>query len=165
MIDLDSIDIYGNQSFADLLERIDKNSTRKAEKIEELIDELSDMIDSVNDATILVPLVKEYLEIDVQNDEKLVKVATIVQRLVTSGMRNAEELDSMGGGGKISDEEKKQLQDLAKEIREDKNSKNKTKSSNANEDSSKIDQEIKALEQKAESAKEQVKQSRKSDNQ
>jgi len=161
MIDLDNIDIYGDQSFADLLERIDTNSTRKAEKIEELIDELSDMIDSVNDATILVPLVKEYLEIDVQNDEKLVKVATIIQRLVTSGMRNAEELDSMGGGGSISDKEKDQLRDLAKEIRESEKSKNQAASSTSGEDSSKIDQEIKALEQKAEGAKEQVRQNRK----
>lgn len=50
----------------------------------------------------IVPLIKEYLEISVKNDEQLIKMATIIQRALNSS-------SSDDGGFGISDEEKAQL--------------------------------------------------------
>lgn len=150
-MDLENIEIYGNQTFADLLKRIDKNSTDKAKKIEGLIDQLSDMIESVNDATILVPLVKEYLEIDVKNDEQLIKVATIIQRMSTASMRNSEE--EGGGGGAITEAEKEELQKLARQTRGDEENKPKKIEAPKNP----MEQRLEELEKETEQAIKEVK--------
>ena len=55
----------------------------------------------VGDATLIVPLIKEYLEISVKNDEQLIKMATIIQR----ALQNVGEDGEFG----ISDEEKAEL--------------------------------------------------------
>jgi hypothetical protein len=51
---------------------------------------------------LIVPLIKEYLEISVENDEQLIKMATIIQRALNSTSTD-------DGGFGISDEEKAQL--------------------------------------------------------
>jgi len=66
-----------------------------------LISELKPLVQEIGDATLIVPLIKEYLEIGVKNDEALIKMATIIQRAVAN-------IDEDGGLG-ISDEEKAQL--------------------------------------------------------
>ena len=60
------------------------------------------MIQDTGDATIIVPLIKEYMEIGVKNDEQLIKVATILQRVF-------QNQDSGAEGFGISDEEREQL--------------------------------------------------------
>jgi len=66
-----------------------------------LISELKPLVQEIGDATLIVPLIKEYMEIGVKNDEALIKMATIVQR----ALQNVTE----DGGLGISDEEKEQL--------------------------------------------------------
>jgi hypothetical protein len=68
-----------------------------------LISELKPLVQEIGDATLIVPLIKEYLEISVKNDEQLIKMATIVQRIMSN---NA---NSNGDGFGISEEEKAQL--------------------------------------------------------
>jgi hypothetical protein len=59
------------------------------------------MVTDIGDATLIVPLIKEYMEIGVKNDDALIKMATLVQRALNS--------TSEDGGLGISDEEKAQL--------------------------------------------------------
>ena len=73
--------ILKNKKFADLLEEIYDNQKRKEKQISTLISELRPLIEDTGDATLIVPLIKEYLEIGVKNDDQLVKVATIIQRI------------------------------------------------------------------------------------
>ena len=80
---LDSI-IFGNKKFSDILHEIYENQTTKKEQISALISELKPLIQEIGDATLIVPLIKEYLEISVKNDEQLIKMATIIQRAVNS---------------------------------------------------------------------------------
>jgi len=61
------------------------------------------MVSDIGDATLIVPLIKEYMEIGVKNDDALIKMATLVQR----ALNNTNEDGSLG----ISDEEKAQLLD------------------------------------------------------
>ena len=98
---LDKI-IFKEKRFSDLLEEIYVNQKRKEKQISGLIPELRPLISDTGDATIIVPLIKEYMEIGVRNDDQLVKIATILQRVF-------QNQDSGAEGFGISDEEREQL--------------------------------------------------------
>ena len=94
--------VFGKKKFSDILKEIhDKQQTRD-QQISGLISELKPLIADIGDATLIVPLIKDYLEIGIKNDEVLVKMATIVNRALSSSNSGEE---SFG----ISDEEKAQL--------------------------------------------------------
>jgi hypothetical protein len=101
MAEFDNI-IFGKKTFSSLLEEIYENQKKKSKQISALISELKPLVESIADATLIVPLIKEYLEIDVKNDEQLIKVATIIQRAMSN-------TTSSDGGFGISEEEKAQL--------------------------------------------------------
>jgi hypothetical protein len=100
------IELFKGKSFSDLMKEIYDNSKKKDRQINMLIGELRPLIQNIGDATIIVPLIKEYLEVSVKNDEHLVKLAAVVQRLVSTNNRVQAET---GNSWMLSDEEKKQL--------------------------------------------------------
>jgi hypothetical protein len=92
------------QKKIDILKRkITKTSHKKDKQISILISELKPLVQEIGDATLIVPLIKEYLEISVKNDEQLIKMATIIQRIMNN---NTGPNDGSFG---ISEEEKQQL--------------------------------------------------------
>ena len=97
---LDSL-VFKNKSFSDILEEIYNNQNKKSKQISGLISELKPLISDIGDATLIVPLIKEYMDIGVRNDEQLIKMATIVQR----ALNNSSSEDTMG----ITEDEKQQL--------------------------------------------------------
>lgn len=84
--------IFKDKTLSDLFGEIYDNSRKKDRQIGALVGELQGLIEGIDDATLVVPMIKEYLEIGVKNDEHLIKMAAIIQRLETSGSGNAEEL-------------------------------------------------------------------------
>jgi hypothetical protein len=98
---LDSI-VFGKKKFSDILEEIYNNQKKKETQVSALISELKPLVQEIGDATLIVPLIKEYLDISVKNDEQLIKMATIIQRALTNAVSN-------DGGFGISEEEKQQL--------------------------------------------------------
>jgi hypothetical protein len=100
------IEIFKGKSFSDLMKDIYFNSSKKDRQINMLIAELRPLIKNVGDATVIVPLIKEYLEVGVKNDEHLVKLAAVVQRLVSTNNKVQAET---GNSWMLSEEEKKQL--------------------------------------------------------
>jgi hypothetical protein len=94
--------IWGKKKFSDLLKEIYENSKKKEAQINALIGELKPLINDIGDATLIVPLIKEYMELGIKNDEQLVKMATIVQRALAS---NKSEEEGFG----MTEEEKAQL--------------------------------------------------------
>ncbi len=101
-----NFEIYKGKSFSGLCKDIVKNSESKKDQIDILVSELRTLIKTVNDAVIIVPLIKDYYDVGVKNDEQLVKLAAVVQRLVAKTENTAEGLNMM-----ITDEERKQLMD------------------------------------------------------
>ena len=101
--------LFDDKSFSDLLKEIHGNQRKKAKQLASLIAELRPLVQSLGDATVVVPLIKEYMEISVKNDDQLIKMAAIVQRLSTSSSSNGE-------GGLLTDDEMSQLMDVAEEI-------------------------------------------------
>ena len=100
------IEIFKGKSFSDLMKDIYSNSSKKDRQINMLIGELRPLIKNIGDATVIVPLIKEYLEVGVKNDEHLVKLAAVVQRLVSASTRAQSDT---GQSWILSEEEKKQL--------------------------------------------------------
>ena len=94
--------IFGKKTYSNLLEEIYKNQKKKESQISSLISELKPLIEDIGDATLIVPLIKEYMELGIKNDEALIKVATIFQRIFVN-----EGTEENGFG--ISEEEKEQL--------------------------------------------------------
>ena len=107
MSQLDSI-VFGKKKFSDLLQEIYDNQNEKKRQVTALISELKPLISDIGDATLVVPLIKEYLEISVKNDEQLIKMATIVQR--------ALQTQTADGDFSISDEEKEQLLEAMRDL-------------------------------------------------
>ena len=101
--------LFDDKSFSDLLKEIHSNQNKKKKQLASLIAELKPLVQSLGAATVVVPLIKEYMEISVKNDDQLIKMAAIVQRLST-GITNS------GDGGLLTEEEMAQLQEITEEI-------------------------------------------------
>ena len=101
-------EIFEGKTFEGLMKDIYDNSRKKEAQINELIKQLQPMIKNMGDATILVPIIKEYMEVAVKNDEHLIKMAAIVQR----GMNRS---DDNAGGVLLTEAEKKQLLEAVEE--------------------------------------------------
>jgi hypothetical protein len=94
--------IFGKKKLSDIFQEIYQNQKKKEEQISALISELKPLINDIGDATLIVPLIKEYMELGIKNDEQLIKMATIVQRAL-----NSETSDDGNFG--MTEEEKAQL--------------------------------------------------------
>ena len=93
--------IFGKKKFSDVLEEIYNNQRKKDQQVTALINELKPLISDIGDATLVVPLIKEYMEISVKNDDILIKMAALAQRAMAT--------ITSDGSLTISDEEKDQL--------------------------------------------------------
>jgi hypothetical protein len=109
-------EIFGSKKFSDLLKDIYENQKKKDRQINLLIADLKPLITGINDAAILVPVIKDYMEVAVKNDEHLVKLAAVVQRMVNN---KGEE-----GNSFLTDEEKdallKEIKSIGDEVEENK---------------------------------------------
>ena len=101
MSQLDNL-IFKNKKFSDILEEIYENQRKKEKQISALISELKPLINDIGDATLVVPLIKEYMEIGIKNDEQLIKMATIIQHALQTQA-------TTGGELMLTDEEKAQI--------------------------------------------------------
>ena len=95
--------IFGKKTFSDLFKDIYETNKKTEKQIIDLISALKPFIVTASDAIMIVPLIKEYLEVKVKNDEHLVKMAGIVQRAVASGTKDSS------GNPDLSEAEKEQL--------------------------------------------------------
>lgn len=114
-MDFNNVTLFGKKTFADLLKEIHTNSSNKEKEIRLLIDNLKPLISSASDAVIIVPLIKDYLDVSVKNDDILIKMAGIVQRALNNS-KNEEEFI-------LSDSDKEMLfqsiQDLDTKVKEE----------------------------------------------
>ena len=82
--------IFDDKTFQDLTRDIYDNAMEKKQQIQILIREMNKMIKSIDDIVLLAPIIKEYLEVGVKNDEHLVKLASVLQRIITKSSSNEE---------------------------------------------------------------------------
>jgi len=97
-------EIFGGKSLSDLFRDIYDNTETNRKQLTILTKELVSFIKDGDTAVQIVPMLKEYLEINVKNDDQLVKMAAIVQRIISSEVRAGSD-DEFG----LTDAEKEQL--------------------------------------------------------
>ena len=97
-------EIFEGKSLSNLFKNIYDNSTRNKEQLEVLMKEVVGFIKDGDTAVQIIPMLKEYLEINVKNDDQLVKMAAIVQRIIATENRGGSD-DEFS----LSDTEKEQL--------------------------------------------------------
>ena len=85
-MDFSQIKLFGKKNFSDLLKEIHVNQLRS------LIEGLKPLITSPGEATMIVPLIKEYMELAIKNDDHLIKMASVVQRALNSKIADGDEL-------------------------------------------------------------------------
>ena len=103
-----SKEIFKGKSLSDLFGEIYDNSKETKSQVKALIGELKPLIENIGDATLIVPMIKEYMEVGVKNDEHLIKLAQVIQRL--------EAISAKGGDGEMFD--LSELADLLEESEE-----------------------------------------------
>ena len=105
-------ELFNGTSFSDLMRDVYHNSKKKSRQIDGLIKELQPLISNAGDATVIVPMIKDYLEVSVKNDDALVKLAAVVQRLVTATSKD----DDSNEFGLSEDERKRLIEEAESEI-------------------------------------------------
>ena len=97
-------EIFEGKTLSSLFKDIYKNSEYNRKQLDVLTKEIVGFIKDGDTAIQIVPMIKEYLEINVKNDEVLVKMAGIVQKIIASEQKIGSE-NEFG----LSDMEKEQL--------------------------------------------------------
>jgi len=105
-------ELFKGTNFSDLMRDIYHNSKKKSRQIDSLIKSLEPMIKNAGDATVIVPMIKDYLEVSVKNDDALVKLAAVVQRIVSASMKD----DDGNEYGLTDDERARLLEEAEAEI-------------------------------------------------
>ena len=124
----DNNEIFDGKTFQDLTKDIYENTTKRKVQIDLLISEIHGFITTIDDVVMVAPIIKEYMDTAVRNDEHLVKLAGVLQRIISKSQGDSDE--SM----LLSDEEKEELMgtlqdtvnDLQKESDKLEATKNKT---------------------------------------
>ena len=100
-------EIFEGKTLSDVFKDIYDNSKTNKKQLEVLMKEVVGFIKDGDTAVQIIPMLKEYLEINVKNDEQLVKLATIVQRITAAEKRVSDSGDEFG----LTENEKQQLMD------------------------------------------------------
>ena len=99
----DKNEIFKGKTFQDLTRDIYENTQKKKIQIDLLISEIHGFITTIDDVVMVAPIIKEYMEVSVKNDEHLVKLAGVLQRIISKS--NGESDESM----LLTDSEKEEL--------------------------------------------------------
>lgn len=132
--------LFKGTTFSDIMSDVYHNSKKKDRQMNQLIAALQPLIKNASDATVVMPLIKDILDVSVKNDDHLIKLAAIVQRYISTKQTIA------GADSFMSDEEKKQLLEIAQETYENELS----------EELQKIDDESRELQIKVDQVKQKL---------
>ena len=84
-------EIFKGKSLSSLFQDIYENQNYNRKQLDVLTRNITSMIKDGDTAVQIVPMIKEYLEINVRNDELLVKLAGIVQKIITAESKGESE--------------------------------------------------------------------------
>ena len=96
-------EIFEGKTFQDLTKDIYENTTKRKTQIDLLISEIHGFITTIDDVVLVAPIIKEYMDTAVRNDEHLVKLAGVLQRIISKSQGESDETML------LSDEEKAEL--------------------------------------------------------
>ena len=106
-------EIFDGKTFQDLTKDIYENSQKKKVQIDLLISEIHGFITTIDDVVMVAPIIKEYMDASIKNDEHLVKLAGVLQRIISKSQGESDE--SM----LLTDAEKEELMGTLQDTVED----------------------------------------------
>jgi hypothetical protein len=95
--------LFDGKNLSSLFKDIYDNQQVKKKNISEMIESLRKLIKSVGEATVIAPIIRDLIDSSIKNDDHLIKLATIAQRLAQA------EAKGIGEDGWLSETEKAQL--------------------------------------------------------
>ena len=119
-------EIFEGKTFQDLTKDIYENTNKKKLQIDLLISEIHGFITTIDDVVIIAPIIKEYMEVAIKNDEHLVKLAGVLQRIISKSSDGIDDESML-----LSDSEKEELmvtlQDTVDDLQNESNRLNQIK--------------------------------------
>jgi hypothetical protein len=95
--------IFDGKTLSDMFSDVYRNTNKKREQIDQFVLSMTKLIRTPEDAAVIGPIIKDFLEVNVKNDEHIVRLVQIAQRLVSVSTKGSTDT------GLLSDEEKAQL--------------------------------------------------------
>ena len=95
--------IFDDKTLSDVFKDIYKNTESKREQINTFVTKLVRQIRTPEDAAVISPIIKDFMEVNVRNDEHIVRIAQIAQRAIAIGTK------AVGSTELLTEEEKQQL--------------------------------------------------------
>lgn len=106
-------EIFPGKDLSGLFKDIYDNQQNKKKRISELIADMRKIIRHAGDMVAIGPIIKDLVDSSVKNDDALLKLAAIVQRIIASDQKTPEDV------GFLTEKEKSQLmQDFESSIKE-----------------------------------------------
>ena len=106
----DEREIFKGKTFQDLTKDIYDNTVNKKKQIDLLVSEIHGFITTIDDVILVGPIIKEYMEVAVKNDEHLVKLAGVLQRIISKSQGDSDETML------LSDSEKEELMGTLQDV-------------------------------------------------
>ena len=103
-------EIFKGKTFQDLTKDIYDNTVNKKKQIDLLISEIHGFITTIDDVVLVAPIIREYMEVAVKNDEHLVKLAGVLQRIISKSQGDSDETML------LSDAEKEELMGTLQDV-------------------------------------------------
>ena len=95
--------LFKGQTFSDILGDIYENQQSKKKNISSLIEEMRKLVTKPTDVITIGPIITQLIEASITNDDHLIKIANIAQKLVLANTKK------VGDEGWLSEDDKKQL--------------------------------------------------------
>ena len=95
--------IFDDKTLSDVFKDIYKNTESKREQINTFVTKLVRQIRTPEDAAVISPIIKDFMEVNVRNDEHIVRIAQIAQRAIAIGTKTVSSTEL------LTEEEKQQL--------------------------------------------------------
>ncbi len=100
----DNSEIFDGKTFQDLTKDIYDNVKSKEKQLNSLVMEIHTFVRTIDDAVLIAPIIKEIMDVSIKNDEHLVKLASVLQRIITKSTGETD-ADSFT----LTDDEKEEL--------------------------------------------------------
>ena len=98
-----NFELFPGKDLSGLFKDIYDNQQNKKQRISELIAEMKKVIRHAGDMAVIGPIIKDLVDTSVKNDDSLIKMAAIAQRIIGASQK------AEGDSGFLSDDEKEQL--------------------------------------------------------
>jgi len=104
MLDFNEIKLFGNTNLSDIFQQIHKNNKKIDKQIDGLVEALKPLINSAGEAVMVMPTVKDLIDVNVKNNDQLVKMAGIAQRAMSSSGNKSDDFINMDEMQQLIDE-------------------------------------------------------------